>query len=256
MIKTAIRRLVRHCGFDIIRYHREQQVGVDPFADMHRFLRENKRLVIFDVGANVGQSVHKFKAEFPASVIHSFEPSPSTYKQLVANCRTYTGVNTWNLGVGSSNTTLAFQENEQSDMSSFLSPSEFSWGKIVRTTNVTVTTLDTFSRDYNIDFIHILKSDTQGFDFEVFKGASGLMEENRIALIYFEFIFSDMYKKLPSFHDVFRYLSERNFSLVTFYESHFQKELVSWTDALFINREFNRRRVEQKHPADGATRCR
>jgi len=79
------------------------------------------------------------------------------------------------------------------------------------------------------------------------------MEEDRIALIYFEFIFSDMYENLPSFHDVFRYLCELNYSLVTFYESHFQEELVSWTDALFINREFNRRRVEQRRAASGAT---
>jgi len=220
-IKTAIRRIVRNCGLDIVRYHGEQQVGVDPFADMHRFLEGNRRPVILDVGGNVGQSVEKFKTRFADSIIHSFEPSPLTFEKLKANCGKYTVVNTWNLGVGSSNTTLAFQENEHSVMSSFLSPSEFSYGNIVRTTSVKVTTLDTFARDHNIDFIHILKSDTQGYDYEVFKGASGLMEENRIALVYFEFIFSDMYKDLPSFHDVFRYLSERNFSLVTFYESHF-----------------------------------
>jgi len=113
--------------------------------------------------------------------------------------------------------------------------------------------LDSFAIKHDIDFIHILKSDAQGFDFEVLKGASDLMEENRIALIYFEFIFSDMYKNLPSFHEVFRYLCERNYSLVTFYESHFQEELVSWTDVLFINREFYRSRVEQGRGADGTT---
>jgi len=128
-----------------------------------------------------------------------------------------------------------------------------SWGKVGKSTSVDVTTLDSFARSHGIDFIHILKSDTQGFDFEVFKGASHLMEEDRIALIYFEFIFSDMYENLPSFHDVFRYLCERDYSLVTFYELYFQEELVSWTDALFINREFNRRRVEQRNAADGTT---
>lgn len=243
-IKYAIRRIVRKYGFDIVRYHGEQRVGVDPLADMDRFLEGNRSPVILDVGGNVGQSVLKFKSQFPNPIIHSFEPSPSTFEKLKANCGNYAGVKTWNLGVGSSNTTLAFQENECSDMSSFLSPSEFSWGKILRTTSVEVTTLDTFARDNNINFVHILKSDTQGYDLEVFKGASGLMKENKIGLIYFEFIFSDMYKDLPSFHDLFGYLSDRNFSLVAFYESHFQGDLVSWTDALFINREFNQRRVE------------
>jgi FkbM family methyltransferase len=252
MIKKSIRRIVRRCGFDIIRFNREQ-IGVDPFVDMQLFLNGHKHPVIFDVGANVGQSVYRFRDAFPASVIHSFEPSPSTYEQLKAHCGTLPGVNTWNCGVGSTDATLVFQENEYSDMSSFLTPSVFSWGKVVKSTSVEVTTLDSFARNHDIDFVHILKSDTQGFDFEVFKGASHLMEEDRIGLIYFEFIFSDMYENLPSFNDVFRYLRELNYSLVTFYESHFQEELVSWTDALFINREFNRRRVEQRHAADGTT---
>ncbi|PYS67050.1 MAG: hypothetical protein DMF69_24240, partial [Acidobacteria bacterium] len=150
------------------------------------------------------------------------------YEQLKANCRTLPGVNTWNCGVGSTDGTLVFQENEVTEMSSFLAPSVFSCGKIVKSTQVEVAALDSFAIKHDIDFIHILKSDAQGFDFEVLKGASDLMEENRIALIYFEFIFSDMYKNLPSFHEVFRYLCERNYSLVTFYESHFQEELVSW----------------------------
>lgn len=252
IIKKSIRRMVRRCGFDIIRFDREQ-IGVDPFVDMQLFLNGHKHPVIFDVGANVGQSVYRFRDAFPASVIHSFEPSPSTYEQLKAHCGTLPGVNIWNCGVGSADATLVFQENEYSDMSSFLTPSVFSWGKVVKSTSVDVTTLDSFARSHDIDFIHILKSDTQGFDFEVFKGARHLMEEDRIALIYFEFIFSDMYEKLPSFQDVFRYLRELNYSLVTFYESHFQEELVSWTDVLFINREFNRRRVEQRHTAGGTT---
>ena len=52
--------------------------------------------------------------------------------------------------------------------------------------------------------VDILKSDTQGYDFEVFKGAQQAMRDNRIGLLYFEFIFSDMYKNLPPFDEVFR----------------------------------------------------
>ena len=243
LIKKTIRRLVRRCGFDI--RCRRNGIGIDPFADMQLFLKGQKEPVIFDVGANVGQSVDRFREAFPAPTIHSFEPSPSTYETLKTHCYELPGVRTWNYGVGSRNTTLAFQENEHSNMSSFLTPSEFCWGKVVRTTDVQVVTLDSFSREQKTEFIHILKSDTQGYDFEVFKGASELMKENRIGLIYFEFIFSDMYKDLPPFHDVFGYLSENGFALVTLYDSHFQKELVSWTDALFINRDYNLKRVEQ-----------
>ena len=64
------------------------------------------------------------------------------------------------------------------------------------------------------------------------------MKENRIGLIYFEFIFSDQYNNLPSLNDVLLYLSESSVSLVAIYEQHFQEELVSWADFLFINNEF------------------
>lgn len=244
IIKKAIRRVLRRTGLDIVRL-RKDQLGVNPFTDMQHFLKAQNSPVIFDVGANVGQSVDAFRDSLPGSCIHSFEPSPSTYEQLKTHCENTPGVKTWNFGVGSSDTTLKFTENEDSVMSSFLLPSTFSWGKVIKSTDVRVVTLDSFARDQNIEFIHVLKSDTQGYDFEVFKGASQLMAENRIGLIYFEFIFSEMYKDLPSFDEVFRYLSDRNFALVAFYEQNFQKELVSWTDALFVNRDFNRKRVEQ-----------
>lgn len=217
-------------------------MGIDPFEDMQQFLQGKVAPLVIDVGANIGQSATKFKKIFPTSIIHSFEPSPSTFQKLNENCASLDGVTTWNFGIGSTNSTIPFLENEFSDMSSFLAPSEFSWGKVVKTTDVKVITLDDFSQDQSIDYVHVLKSDTQGFDFEVFKGASRLMDRNKIALIYFEIIFSDMYKNLPLFYEIFRYLSERNFSLVSFYDQHYQKDLVSWTDALFVNREFNCKR--------------
>ena len=242
-----IRRVVRSTGFDIVRFPGN---GLDPFADLQRFLKGQERLVIFDVGANIGQSVDKFRNSFPGSFIHSFEPSPSTYEKLKAHCEKIPGVTLWNCGVGSSNETMTFRENDRTDMSSFLEPSAMSWGSVVKSTDVQVITLDAFATHNEIDFIHVLKSDTQGFDFEVFKGANQLMRDNKIGLIYFEFIFSDMYKTLPSFDDVFRYLSDHNFALVAFYEQHFQNELIGWTDLLFISREFNRSRVDQQNSTE------
>ena len=72
----------------------------------------------------------------------------------------------------------------------------------------------------------------------MFKGAQQMMREDRIQMLYFEIIFSDMYKDLPGFDTVYRYLSENRFRLVSFYRFHFQNNLASWTDALFINPQF------------------
>jgi FkbM family methyltransferase len=243
--KRIIRNLLRRTGYDLTRYS-PNELGRDPFQDMQFFLKGLQCPIVLDVGANVGQSVDEFKKVFPDSFIHSFEPSPSTYTRLTEHCHGLDGVKAWNYGVGSRQTTLPFIENSHSEMSSFLDPSEFCWGQTERTTSVRVLTLDSFAQDQRIEFVHVLKSDTQGYELEVFKGAEGLMKENRIGLIYFEFIFSSMYKGLPSFHEVVRFLSERNFALVSFYQSHFQNDLLSWTDAMFINVDYNRQRARAR----------
>ena len=64
---------------------------------------------------------------------------------------------------------MTFLENSNPDMSSFLPLSEFGWGKVTKETPVEVKTIDqAFILDQNIEQVDILKSDTQGFDFEVF----------------------------------------------------------------------------------------
>lgn len=244
LIKSAVRRFAWRMGYDIVRF-RGVSMGVNPIVDMQQFLKGQGAPLILDVGANDGKSIDAFKRAFPDCTIHSFEPSPTTYEQLQAHCCRLKGVTAWNLGVGSCNSTLQLQENERSVMSSFLSPGEVCGGRIVRTTDVQVVTLDSFCMEQDIDFIHVLKSDTQGFDFEVLKGAGLLMKENRIGLIYFEFTFSEMYKGLPSFHEVFGHLLDNNFALVGFYEFHYLKKLASWTNVLFVNREYYSRCSER-----------
>lgn len=242
-LARTFQKIARLFGRDLVPLPDPRAVGHDPFRDMHRFLGGIQAPMVFDVGANVGQSVAKFKKTFAGSVVHAFEPGSSTFHQLRERATGFTDVHPWNLGVGSSQGKLVLQENEHSTMSSFLEPSKFCWGGVVNRNEVEVVTLDAFAQKQGIETVHILKSDTQGFDLEVFKGASGLMDANRIALVYFEFIFSDMYRGLPAFDEVFGFLSRKNFQLVCFYEQNFQRELLSWADALFINREFNARRT-------------
>src|ERR1700722_3433811 len=231
----AARGLVRKSGFDIVRYPPQSR---DPFEDMAFFLANTERPTVFDVGANVGQSVKKFRHSMPECVIHSFEPSPRTYGRLRETCAGIQGVSTWNCGVGATNGQMPLLENVESDMTSVLEPSEFAWGHADKTTMVDLVTLDDFSAKNGIDYIHILKSDTQGYEFEVFSGARRLMAENKIGLIYFEVIFSDMYKGTRPFDEILKLLFEHGFLLVSFYTPHFQKNLLSWTDVLFINSRY------------------
>jgi FkbM family methyltransferase len=235
-IKESIRRLGVGFSRQILR-RRPPEVGQSALADMQRFLPGGVRPIILDVGANTGQSVKRFRRAFPSSIIHSFEPSQRIFDQLKINVTGQHDVFAWNCAVGSAVGKQTFLENTHSDMSSFLELSKTGWGKIVKESTVDVTTVDQFLADRQIERVDILKSDTQGYDFEVIKGAEQAMRRNTVGLLYFEFIFSDMYKNLPRFDEVFRHLTDRGFRLVSIYEMRHQENLASWADALFVNRQ-------------------
>jgi FkbM family methyltransferase len=235
-LKQIIKPLIRKFGYDIVP-HSPSHFGQNPLDDMAKYLH-NDSPVIFDVGANVGQSINKFRSQFPKCIIHSFEPSPTTFKILSQQASDLKDVKLWNCALGSASGQTTFLENSNSDMSSFFPLSESGWGEITKETLVEVKTIDRFCDDEQIEYIDILKSDTQGFDFEVFKGAEGAIRANRIGLIYFEIIFSNMYKNLPPFAQIYEYLTLHDFLLVSFYQFHYQKQLASWTDALFVHKSY------------------
>ncbi len=240
-LKSLARNTFRRLGYDISRFspHARAGLGVDPFRDMEKLLSGNERPVVLDVGANEGQSVKAFKDVSPRCEIHSFEPSPSTHEKLVRRVNAYPDVFPNNLGVGSSCGMMRFLENQRSTMSSFLEPDEACLGEIVNELPVEVITLDSYCERKSVRYVNILKTDTQGYDFEVLKGARSLMVKNRIQMIFTEVIFSKMYRDLPDFDEVYRFLLDNNFKLVSFYSFYYFDNLASWSDALFLNPKFS-----------------
>src|ERR1700693_2130382 len=135
--------------------------------------------------------------------------------------------------LGSKTGEMDFIANEFSPMSSLLAPSFDCWGSIKETHKVTVKTLDDYCTEQGITNIDILKSDTQGFDLEVLKGAEKLFKGQRVHLVYMEIIFSDMYKGLPRLDEIYAFMADHGFHLVSFYEFFYQHDRAGWTDALF-----------------------
>lgn len=235
-IQRKIRHLINEVGFDIHQY-RPDQVGYDPLRDIEKFLH-NDHPLIFDVGANIGQTVHKFKQMFPKSIIHSFEPSPSTFLRLKSEVAAYGDVYIWNYAIGSNPGQMTLLENSYSEMSSFLPLGESGWGTIVKETSVAVKTIDQICHDEKIEFIDILKSDTQGFDLEVFKGAENTFKSKRVGLVYFEVNFSKIYNNMPLFTEECEFLLQHRFRLVSFYRFYYRNRQAQWSDALFVHESY------------------
>jgi len=214
-------------------------MGDDPLADMNLFIK-NKEPVVFDIGANVGHATKEFRAIFPKSFIHAFEPSPDTFKLLLKNTNDLKNVLVWNCGIGSVSEKKIFYENSNSEMSSFRQLSQYGWGDIRAETIVPIRTIDQFCKDERIEQIDILKTDTQGFELEVLRGAENMLLDGKVTLVYCEIIFSDMYKDTPSYLEIFKYLESRDFYFVSFYNFYYQRKVASYSDALFVHKTFLR----------------
>jgi FkbM family methyltransferase len=159
---------------------------------------------------------------------------------LQSNVGGFPGVHLSNLGVGATIGQSTLIEIDRPDQSSFLAPAEAAYGEVVAHTQVQVTTLDEYCRTAGIDYIDILKTDTQGFELEVLRGAAGLIAEQRINLLHMEVIFASIYEDIPPFDAVYRFLLDHGFELVGFYQLEFVNQRAGWCDCLAVNPSFVR----------------
>jgi len=230
LIRKAVKQLLRRAGIDI-RFIPE--LGFDAYEDMRK-LAATERPIVFDVGANRGQTIEHFRDVFARPVIHSFEPGVDTFAELQRRCAGVPDLHLNKIALGARAESRTFLHTEPDNMSSFLEPSVDAWGEIKDRYPVEVMTVDDYCRARGIDRIDILKSDTQGFDLDVLKGAQGMIESRAIHLILMEITFSDMYKGLPRFDEICSFLLDRRFALVSFYDFYYQHGRAGWTDALFV----------------------
>lgn len=235
-MKRKIRRVVRKFGFDIIKF-RKDKMGIYPYYDMAKFVK-SKDPILFDVGANVGQTVKDFKEVFKNSTIHAFEPSPSTFEILKNNTSNFNKLHLWNYGVGSSSENLVFNEYALSNMSSFFDLQNVKTSNLKRKTIVQTTTIDQFISENRIPGIDVLKIDTEGFELEVFRGANNSFKEGRIGMLFYETHFVLGHKDMPSFTELWDFVIKNDFELVSIYPVVHRRNMGIYTNVLFKHKNY------------------
>jgi len=228
-----VRRIFASFGYSISP--QPQGIGGNAFADMASLVRTDHP-VIFDVGANAGQSIENFRLWFKDAEIHSFEPSPATFQLLQRNVASDARIRPWNYALGAHQEDAEFLENTLPECSSFLPLGESGWGSVARKIKVPVRTVDDFCTEHGIGRINILKTDTQGYELEVFKGADRMFRQGAVDLVFCEMAIAEQYAGAPSFGQLYDYLVSQDFRLVSFYSIFYEQSLAAWTDGLFIHR--------------------
>jgi FkbM family methyltransferase len=232
---VGLKNFVESRGF-LVR--RRDRIGGDPFIDMARLAGGNSPL-IFDVGANVGQSIEKFRSLFADPVIHSFEPGLESFSILRSKYRGTPGIAALNnFGLGSRDETRELIENSISRMSSFLEPGRDCFGAVVAREVREIRSLDSYSIERGISHIDILKTDTQGFDLEVVKGSEKMIRGHRIHLLLVELTFMQLYQNAPRVDELLKFILDRGLELISTYEVIHRNNRAGETDALFVDPQF------------------
>ena len=83
--------------------------------------------------------------------------------------------------------------------------------------DVKTQTLDNFCLENKIDFIHLLKLDTEGNEFNILKGAKNLLSKNKVKVIYTEICSNKKNYNNKSF-EIKSFLKKYNFEHIKSYK--------------------------------------
>lgn len=236
-IKDEIERV-----FNIRVYRKRNLLHAHDFCDdIHKVgLRPT---VIFDVGANIGQSALRFLDAFQGAQVICFEPVPSTFHQLKRNLHG-TGARCHNLALGElpETTTMYLKPDPLSCKNSLIPFRNFS-----HTAQIEVTTIDAFTAEKRIPHIDFLKIDTEGYDLEVLRGAERLLASKRIPFVLAEIGFHRGEEVQALFDDVRDLLAGHGFAVFGIYDQALARsnKRLHFANALFLNEAALSMRISQ-----------
>jgi FkbM family methyltransferase len=158
---------------------------------LKNYFDKDKPVILFDVGANVGDYSNSVIEIFEGSTFHltSFEPLKSTFEELKNNIQSRENINLINKGLSNKDDKLTIHFDKEASKLTSLYPRKLDHVNIDFNLKeeIVVTTLDSYCSENSIDSIDFLKIDVEGHEMAVFKGAEGLIKNKSIDFIQFEF---------------------------------------------------------------------
>lgn len=244
-MKRVVKKLFKMFGYTISG-STDQAVYTDPIVEQKKLFGTGGKIVVFDVGAHVGQTTLLYNHFFKNSTIYAFEPFLESFNILKQNAGKYPNIKIFNTALGNKIGMVDFHVNNSTYTNSILSTHQqaaTTWGENILDTKETIkvksTTLDDFIEKMNIEQIDILKIDTQGTEYYVIEGALKSIEKEKIRLVYLEILTMPTYKDQKYFDEVLSLLRLNGFHLYNLYNfSNTALGELRQIDAIFLSDKF------------------
>lgn len=197
--RPYLRRKLARCGEVLDRMARIDLADNSGIAEgellvqdiLLRHVPKTKKLIVFDVGANVGLWTKSLLERGQATAcnnleIHAFEPCQTTYQMLqetLKSCGMEDKVITINKALSNSTgISILYVAGDGVGVNS-LHPSN----QYERIEEVSTIKLDDYCSEKALKHITFLKIDAEGHDFPVIEGASKMLASSNIRMIQFEY---------------------------------------------------------------------
>lgn len=234
--RLLLRKTLHAFCFDLHHLPVEQLTLRDLDFDL-RYLVSSENPIVFDVGANKGQSIERVCRTWRDAKIYAFEPNPGLAAGLKlkhTSCKVIVEA----VALGSVPGRLDFSILDNDELSSCLileqcQSNPFANTRLKERISVPVRTLDMYADENRITQIDLLKIDTQGFDLEVLRGAAESLNLRRIESVLVEVNFVPLYHHQGTFGEIERFLAEKGYGLLALYEVVRHQTCISWATACF-----------------------
>lgn len=167
-----------HSSGEKILFHVLKQCVITPYC-------------IIDVGANKGQFLQLSLDNLSGfeAFVHCFEPGAKTFKHLHDSFGHYDGIILNNCGIAKvKGTTTLYYDTPCSGFAS-LTKRQLDHHNIQFNSSetITITTIDDYCCENSINYIHLLKLDIEGHEFDALNGTQRMFENNAVGIVTFEF---------------------------------------------------------------------
>jgi len=194
-------------------YQRLTGKGVIPKKYFRSFLPEKP--VILEAGAHKGSDTVELAKMWPEGTIHAFEPVPDLFKKLVKNTNRYKNVFCYPLALGEmKGTDKMFISTGASDGSSSLLPPKkyldiFPTIYFDEKIQVSIVTLDDWTRENDIEAIDFLWLDLQGMELKVLQSGCSILKT--VKAIYSEVSSIEGYENQNLYSELRSWLEKQGF---------------------------------------------